>query len=69
LGAGVVSHGQFKLNEEQKRLVGYPRNWYQEFLWQLKYEYNIGVGDLWVFSSFIGALGFAASVYWKNRKK
>ena len=69
LGAGVVGHGKFKLNEIQKRLIGYPRGTFEEFIWQLKYEFELGFGDLWVFSAFMGALGFAANVYWKNRKK
>ena len=69
LGAGVVGHGKFKLNEYQKRLVGYPRNWSEEFIWQLKYEYQLGFGDLWVFSAFLGAMGFVANVYWKNKMK
>ena len=68
LGAGVVGHGKFKLNEMQKRLVGYPRGWFEEFIWQLKYEYELGIGDAIVFGAFVGALGFAANVYWKNRR-
>merc|ERR1712154_637858 len=57
LGAGCVDRKGFELNEKQKRLVGYPRAWYEEALWQAKYEYRLGFGDLWVFASFLGALG------------
>merc|ERR1719204_1904229 len=56
LGAGMVDHGDFELNETQKRLVGYPRNWLQEAWWQMKHEFGVSVGELCVVSGFVGAL-------------
>ena len=66
LGRGTVSH-KFELNQEQKRLVGYPRNLIEEVIWNAKYEYNLGFGDFFVFSSFVAAVGFAGSVFWRKR--
>jgi len=66
-GKSVVEHGDFKLNEAQKRLVGYPRTFIEEMVWRAKYEFELEFGDLFVFSSFVAAIGFAGSVFWKKR--
>mmetsp|Transcript_15972 Transcript_15972/g.24552 ORF Transcript_15972/g.24552 Transcript_15972/m.24552 type:complete len:448 (+) Transcript_15972:41-1384(+) len=69
LGAGVVGHGDFSLNEAQKRLVGYPRNAVQELIWQLKYEFELTWSDLATFGVVATALAFVANVMWKQRKQ
>ena len=56
---------QFELNEKQKKLVGYPRGWYEEMLWQAKYEFELGLGDLVKASAVVGTLGFAARTFYK----
>lgn len=39
--SAVEQRTGFKLNEKQKRMVGYPRNALGEFIWKCKYEYDI----------------------------
>jgi len=58
---------QFELNEKQKELVGYPRGWLEEMAWQAKYEFELGIGDLFMASAAIGALGFAARTFYNKR--
>jgi len=41
LGSAYVKHN-FRLNEYQKQLLGYPRNNLMQFWWKCENEYNIG---------------------------